>query len=92
MDPRLGPLGRILLLLEPVAGERRRNERSAEGSGGQPRQHSDPTPKSTAATTRQLDRPGCAPKLGPALFCLRKPIMVEVMVPVRGSERCPDPG
>ncbi len=46
----------------------------------------------TADRRRQLDRPGCAPKLGPALFCLRKPIPVEVMVPVRGSERGPDLG
>lgn len=41
----------------------------------------------TSDTRGQLDRPSCAPKLLPALFRLRKAIPVEVVGPVRTSER-----
>lgn len=46
----------------------------------------------TADRRRQLHRPGCPPELGPALFCLLEAMSVEVMVTVRGSERCTDFG
>lgn len=39
---------------------------------------------------RQLHRPGCPPELRPAFFGLLETVLVEVMVPVGGSERRPD--
>jgi len=46
----------------------------------------------TPDNRRQLDRPGRAPKLVPALLGLCEAISVEVMVPVGSSESCPDLG
>lgn len=47
-------------------------------------------PGVTADRRRQLDRPGSPPEHRPTLFCLRKPCRVEIMVPVRSSERRPN--
>ncbi len=46
----------------------------------------------TPDNRRQLDRPGRAPELVPALLGLCEAISVEVMVPVGSSESCPDLG
>lgn len=70
----------------------RKRARQMHGIGAPERKLLGEVSSVTADRRRQLDRPGCAPKLGPALLCLCKPIPVEVMVPVRTSERGPNLG